>query len=100
MIHEGFHKNRLEQNNPREVVFSEVWKRKNHEGVLGLSTTVEILIPDCTERDAKVAATIIQWLGSNVGMSFLYEVLRKSQETREWFGLSQIATDLLGGLHE
>jgi hypothetical protein len=30
-----------------------------------------------TERDRNIAATLIQWLGSNVGMAFLHESLRR-----------------------
>ena len=89
MIHEGFYKVRLEQNNPREVAFSEAWKAEN----CAEYRMAERLIPNCTERDAIVAATIIQWLGSNLGMSFLCEVFRESPETRRWFGLSQTATE-------
>lgn len=33
--------------------------------------------PVVTQRDASVAATIIQWLGTNCGWGFLCEVLRK-----------------------
>lgn len=33
--------------------------------------------PVVSQRDASVAATIIQWLGTNCGWSFLCEVLRK-----------------------
>lgn len=34
-----------------------------------------------TERDRKVAATVIQWLGTNVGMGFLHMVLSKNCDT-------------------
>lgn len=34
-----------------------------------------------TERDRKVAATVIQWLGTNVGMGFLHMVLSKNADT-------------------
>ena len=37
---------------------------------------------DITQRDADVAATVIQWLGSNIGQSFLYEVEKKILEER------------------
>jgi hypothetical protein len=33
--------------------------------------------PVVTQRDASVAATIIQWFGTNCGWGFLCEVLRK-----------------------
>lgn len=36
-------------------------------------------IGEPTERDAVVAETVIQWLGSNVGMSFLCEVFKDEE---------------------
>jgi hypothetical protein len=35
-----------------------------------------------TQRDATVAATVIQWLGSNVGRSFLEEALKRDGRWR------------------
>ncbi len=34
-----------------------------------------------TERDARVAATVIQWLGTNVGWSFICSALQKANYT-------------------
>ena len=31
---------------------------------------------DINERDRMIVATVIQWLGSNVGFSFLHETLK------------------------
>jgi hypothetical protein len=51
------------------------------------NTLDDILCPpgyDCdefqpmTQRDARVAATVIQWLGTNVGFSFMIETLRQA----------------------
>lgn len=36
-----------------------------------------------TQRDAKVAATVITWLGSGVGMSFVHECERKIEAAHE-----------------
>lgn len=82
MLHEGFHEIRLIQGNPRESTFSIKWKEENNrpDG----SQLIQMLIPECTERDTQVAATVIQWLGSNVGMCFLSNVIRESPETRQW----------------
>ena len=33
---------------------------------------------DATKREAEVAATVIQWLGTNVGFVFLEEVLKEA----------------------
>lgn len=84
MKHEGFHKSRLqpEQNNPREIAFAEEWKEEN-DWKGQRRNLLQALVPNATERDAEVAATIIQWLGSNVGMGFIIEVMRKEPKVRE-----------------
>lgn len=83
-LHVGFSANRLhpDADNPREVAFAASWEKVNSP-VFG-HPTVEYLIPNSTERDAKVAATIIQWLGSNVGMSFLVDVIEEEPKVKEW----------------
>ncbi len=91
--HEGLHSRRLEpsQNNPREVAFSEQWKHENEVShVLGVLlsrqegghpfmpfTGTHVQLAPCDQHAASVAATVIQWLGSNVGMCFLEESLRQ-----------------------
>lgn len=81
------------KDNPREMAFYEQWMKENEpnshinngqgilqdlfierEGFLGLVRRYEIEI---NNRDRYIAATIIQWLGSNVGMSFLHEALAR-----------------------
>ncbi len=37
-----------------------------------------ICVYDLTEREYRILATIIQWLGTNVGFGFLHEALRRS----------------------
>ena len=71
------HRLRPEAQNPREVAFWEQWSFEHqvHRGGL-----LAHLVPDYTERDARVAATIIQWLGSNVGMCFIEEAAERSPE--------------------
>ena len=76
MIHEGFFIHRITQNNPREFAFYDKWWEENK----GNRPLIYELIPDATERDCRVAATIIQWLGSNVGQSFLQEVQKRIDE--------------------
>lgn len=79
MKHEGLHTNRLTKaaDNPREVAFAEEWEKENslsHHN----RPTIEHLLggPGCVGvRDSTVAATVVQWLGSNVGMSFLRNAL-------------------------
>ena len=84
--YEGFHTNRLhpEAGNEREIAFAEAWKKCEQWGRSGV---LENLIGDgkychplgedqpSDRHAAKVAATVIQWLGSPVGFAFLVEVL-------------------------
>ena len=74
LIHKGYHTRRLNDENPREVAFAEAWENQNQYGLM------KKLVPDCTDRDAQVAATVIQWLGSSVGMGFLLDVITKSSD--------------------
>ncbi len=46
-----------------------------------------------TERDAFIVATVIQWLGTNIGFGFL-------QETVEKFGWKLVPTDRAGSLRD
>jgi hypothetical protein len=97
--HEGVSAHRLkpEAGNPREVVFAEKWGQENAENrsfhpalwmlvctrstqrngsfMPGLGGVEEFC--ELTQRDATVAATVIQWLGSNVGWSFLNECVER-----------------------
>lgn len=86
---EGFKLDRINYNE-REKAFSEVWKKENKQRA-GYNYGNGILQDLFMERhqfnieshfDIKaehrfVAATIIQWLGSNCGMGFLHETLEK-----------------------
>lgn len=79
---QGLHFYRYEQN-PLEEKFAIAWQREEQ----GLSRhTLEYLLGDgqSTEtpssRDEKVAATVVQWLGSPVGQNFLLQVLTKDAQ--------------------
>jgi hypothetical protein len=69
----------------REREFLREWRRENNQMTSrGRSALASILsensnehAADLTQRDATVAATVIQWLGTNCGQSFLYEVDRR-----------------------
>ena len=75
MDHEGRATYRLRQN-PMEKKYHDAWKRENESGDL-----LAWLMGDgankgaVTERDALVAATVVQWLGSPVGKRFVAGVL-------------------------
>jgi hypothetical protein len=87
----------LDRSNPRERTFAEAWESENSG--YGANQTIDHLlyghghgaasacVPSCseipdvallrpTERDRMVAATVIQWLGSNVGFCFLEDALK------------------------
>lgn len=77
IIHESIRPDR--QDIIGEVVFSEHWKRlmatrsEFAESDDDAATLSYILDGKADQRDATVAATIVQWLGTNVGGSIIYE---------------------------
>lgn len=82
------------KDNPREMAFYEQWLKEN-EPIAGINNGQGILqdlfiernisqplgqtkwVVEINNRDRWIVSTIIQWLGSNVGFSFLHEALRK-----------------------
>lgn len=78
MKHHGISRHRL-SSNPLERAYSDAWEEEA-PGTLGfLLCGQDKGAHDYTQRDAEVAATIIQWLGSPVGSRFVEEVLRESK---------------------
>lgn len=100
----GLHANRLDpgRENPREEAFAAQWV-KEHEyhdllsellrvpysrddpdriggGLHGDATGEFYKYPlgETTERDRIVAATVLQWLGSNVGMDYIRQALMQT----------------------
>ena len=102
----GLHAFRLSPNadNPREVAFATQWDYEiEHHDIL--KTLLEVPATDddpegehcmwCgkakyplgrepTERDRIIAATLMQWLGSNVGLSFVREALNRVGYDVKW----------------
>lgn len=78
MKHEGKSTNRL-SSNPREKAYHDAWLEENTKSMVG-GSLLEYLLGDnnkpgeVSERDALVAATVIQWLGSPVGQHFVERV--------------------------
>lgn len=73
-FHTGLHADRAEVLK-RERAFAEEWRKRqlaDHqlERILGHGNV--------SARDARIAATVIQWLGSNIGQEFLQSVARQS----------------------
>lgn len=92
--HVGLFPDRLEHNE-REKAFHDQWLKENIESA-GVNYGFGILqdlffersgnpmgmmgtkcLERISERDRMIVATVIQWLGSNVGMCFLNEALRQ-----------------------
>lgn len=83
MKNKGKSQYRFKQN-PMEKVFAESWEeinltppgRANGKGILDYLMAEDPNKPngEVTDRDRLVAATVIQWLGSPVGQSFLTQV--------------------------
>jgi hypothetical protein len=84
------HRLRLDQNNPRENAFAEEWAQENRRSDLlrelmlvgsysPLVSVHDTRVPAfrITQRDATIVATVVQWLGSNIGLSFLEESLKR-----------------------
>lgn len=86
--HKGISTNRL-KTNPREKVFADAWEELNAQPRSRRTpATVDYLIHPsnndpsiaslhATDRECEVAATVIQWLGSPVGWSWLQETMAK-----------------------
>lgn len=75
-----------------EKVYADYWKKKNERcgGVNHGFTFLEwILAPngdwpeEVSERDAAVAASIIQWLGTNCGLGFMSECEREIKRVEQ-----------------
>lgn len=79
--HVSLQENRL--TSPPERVFLEKWRKENvrQRGLNSGFTLLEwILCPaaekrpaSVSQRDAQVAASVVQWMGTNCGLSFLWE---------------------------
>lgn len=91
----GIHHYRLNGYNPREVAFAKTWEEEHQRTDLlqqlmrrppranevpdwhGGVGPPQVTVYDTSKRDIEIATTVIQWMGSNVGMSFLQKSLRK-----------------------
>lgn len=81
---QGLHAHRY-ASDPMEEVFARAWAKFNGGSPVNpaLPTALDTLLstdnrghPPASDRDRLVACTIIQWLGSPVGQSWLDEILR------------------------
>jgi hypothetical protein len=83
MVHEGINKNRtsIRAGNPDEFGFSSAWKGIASETLGYLLCGQDKSNHEYSQRDATVAATIIQWLGSPVGSEFVNRVSQNFKRT-------------------
>lgn len=80
-IHKGRATYRF-KDNPLEKRFADEWSKQNSrtwDGTLGYLMGDGNRPGQIDGRDALVAATVVQWLGSHVGQCFLAEVLSDPQ---------------------
>ena len=92
MKNKGFSQYRF-STNPDEQLFAEEWEEHNtsHEGKVDGSGILDYLLAEnpndprgeVTDRDRRVAATVIQWLGSQCGKCFLRDVQEKIDKNLE-----------------
>ena len=90
MKNKGLHQYRF-KDNPMEKRFANAWEKQNvshmDKKLDGKGTLDYLLAKDSnrpigevTDRDRVVAATVVQWLGSPVGRSFVEQVLSKGKK--------------------
>ena len=78
-IHRGISTHRF-KDNPLEEAYAKEWERQAPNTLGWLICRTHDQNANYTERDAEVAATMIQWLGSPVGSSFVQAIL----ESQGW----------------
>lgn len=61
--------------NSTELLAAITWKLMNKDN----NPIIDYIIPNSTERDQEVAATVIQWLGTNVGREFVSKVIKNEK---------------------
>ena len=84
MKNKGINQHRF-SGNPLEKAFAEEWEELNttYDGEQNGRCILDYLLSEdanhpcgeVTDRDREVAATVIQWLGSPVGLSFVMGVI-------------------------
>jgi len=82
--HHGRFRHRLESN-ALESIFAARWETENARGNGRRNGVLELSMHSngdghvkepCTQEEATVAATVVQWLGSPVGFSWLRDTLK------------------------
>lgn len=113
IIHEGASLNRTEARDwtgLHEMVLSNLWKEENaaHPAINhGLGVLEGILqehkkpFDEISQRDAYIAATVVQWLGTNCGSAFLRkyesEIAKLKKQEKEDHGIVHFSLDFKEG---
>lgn len=83
LVHRGLSRNRTQhhpdwRDRQREKALAQSWEAVNRDEGVGLSPILPSLVPGCTQEQATACATVIQWLGSDVGFDFLQRALERA----------------------
>ena len=84
MKNRGLHSNRLSSDkNKLEVIFAEEWEKAN-ESFSSSSILLDYMLSQSSDyphrvssREQEVAATLIQWMGTEIGQGFLKDVYER-----------------------
>lgn len=80
--HRGYLHQRV-QSNPLEAAFAQQWEDRNSDGSLIHAICGDV--ESFTRQECYIAASIVQWLGTNVGMGFVETALQRCGHTINWF---------------
>ncbi|MGJ7523821.1 hypothetical protein ACSFA0_25320 [Variovorax sp. LT1P1] len=80
ITHRGLSHNRTKHDldwddRKREKALADSWEDVNQERTVGLEPIMKSLVPNYSGEQAVAAATVVQWLGSEVGFGFLTKAL-------------------------
>lgn len=80
LVHRGYAHVRTKHNlewsdRRRESALSKSWEAANVDQTYGVSPVLPALVPNCTQDQASACATVVQWLGTDVGFEFLTRTL-------------------------
>src|SRR5450830_1061820 len=80
LVHRGYAhartlRDRDDRDRQREAALATTWEAVNEHKRFGLSAILPALVPDCSQEQASACATVVQWLGSEVGFDFLENAL-------------------------
>jgi transcriptional regulator with XRE-family HTH domain len=86
LVHRGLSFNRTKhepewRDRQREAALATAWESANEHRPVGVSAVLPLLVPGATQAQATAAATVVQWLGSEVGFDFLTRALDQAGYT-------------------